>query len=95
MQVPGFLRRDPSEGAESPEDGTSRDYSMYGCVIGCFTALCFWFVPIPVAIIVWMFELKGPFGDYMLMVAPIFLGLPIVGAVTAGLVVRRRKSTGV
>jgi hypothetical protein len=95
MQLPGFLRRDPSEHAQLPEDGASRGNAMHGCLIGCFTAFCFWFVPIPVAIIVWVFELKGPFGDYMLMAAPILLSLPIIGAATAGLSGRRRTSAGV
>jgi len=53
---------------------------MRGGVIGCLAALFFWFVPIPVVMIVWLFELKGPFGDYMLMAIPFLLTLPIIGA---------------
>jgi hypothetical protein len=55
-------------------------YATRGCIIGCIAALFFWFVPIPVATIVWLFDLKGPFGDYMLMAIPFFLTLPIIGA---------------
>jgi hypothetical protein len=95
MQLPGFLTRDPSERAELPEDGASRGCATHGFLIGCFTALCLWFVPIPVVIIVWVFDLKAPFGDYMLMAAPILLSLPIIGAAFAGLSGRRRTSAGV
>jgi hypothetical protein len=83
MQLPGFLRKDLTEIRELPEDGATRSYATRGCIIGCLAALVFWFIPIPVAMIVWVFGLKGPFGDYMLLAIPYFLVLPIVGAITA------------
>jgi len=35
-------------------------------LIGCLAAKYFWWIAIPVGVIVWLFGLKGPFGDYML-----------------------------
>jgi hypothetical protein len=81
MQLPGFLRRDLTETSELPADGATRGYATRGCIIGCLAALFFWFVPIPVATIVWVFDLKGPFGDYMIGALPFLLILPIVGAI--------------
>jgi hypothetical protein len=83
MQLPGFLRRDLTETPELPEDGATRGYGTRGCIIGFLAALFFWFIPIPVAMIVWVFDLKGPFGDYMLLAMPCLLMLPIVGAIIA------------
>jgi len=90
MQLPGFLRQDPSEAPELPEDGATGGYATRGCLIGCLAALFFWFVPIPVAITVWAFDVKGPFGDDMLMAIPFFLALPIIGAGLGKLFGRRR-----
>jgi hypothetical protein len=83
MQLPGFLRRDLTETPELPEDGATRGSATRGCIIGCLAALFFWFVPIPVATIVWVFDLKGPFGDYMLLALPCLLMLPITCAIIA------------
>jgi hypothetical protein len=49
----------------------------------------FWVIPIPMFVIVWLFDLQGPFGKYMLAAIPVFLALPLVGGVI-GLLVRRR-----
>jgi hypothetical protein len=83
MQLPAFLRRDPSEGPEFPEEGASRGYATRGCIFGCLAALFCWVVPIPVVTIVWVFGLKGPFGDYMLIAIPFFLASPVIGAIIA------------
>lgn len=58
----------------------SGKYAKRGFIIGCFAALCFWIVPVPVGVIVWCFDLNGPFGDYMLMTLPFIVTLPIIGA---------------
>jgi hypothetical protein len=92
MQLPGFLKRDPTEGPELPADGAYGSYATRGCIIGCLVALFSWFIPIPVAVLVWLFDLKGPFGDYMLLAIPFFLALPIVGC-GIGLLVRSLRST--
>ena len=92
MQLPGFLRQDPSEGPELPVDRASNSYAARGCIIGCFVALFFWLFPVPVAMIVWVFDLKGPFGDYMLRTMPFFLTFPSIGALI-GDVLGRRRST--
>jgi hypothetical protein len=83
MHLPGFLRNDLTEIRELPEDGATRAHATRGCIIGCLAALVVWFIPIPVAMIVWVFGLKGPFGDYMLLAIPYFLMLPILGAIIA------------
>jgi hypothetical protein len=90
MQLPGFLRQDPSAGPEFPQDRASSSHATRGFLIGCLAALLFWFMPIPVAMTVWVFDLKGPFGDDMLMAIPFFLTLPMIGAGTGALFGRRR-----
>jgi hypothetical protein len=79
MLLPGFLKRNPIEWPDIQGIGESRSYTEHGCIFGCLVALFFWIVPIPVAALVWLFDLKGPFGDYMLLAIPCFLALPIVG----------------
>jgi hypothetical protein len=75
MQVPGFLRKDPTQvpGLPEEEDGRSRGYGVQGCLLGAIVAVLLWFVPLPVAVVVWVLGLKGPFGDYMLMAIPFFI----------------------
>ena len=82
MQVPGFLRKDPTQvpGLPEEEDGRSRGYGVQGCLLGAIVAVLLWFVPLPVAVVVWVLGLKGPFGDYMLMAIPFFIALPLMGA---------------
>ena len=81
-QLPGFLKRDLTQEPPFVEDwdGRSRGYTARGCFIGASLAVLFWFVPIPVAIVVWIFGLSGPFVDYMLMAIPFFIALPVIGA---------------
>jgi hypothetical protein len=94
MQLPSFLRLDASETIEFSEDidGKSHGYAKRGCTLGCLFAIYFWFVPLPVAVIVWLFGLNGPFGDYMLGAIPFFLALPLVGGVIGMLVRRCRRA---
>jgi hypothetical protein len=92
MQLPGFLKRDPTAGPQFPEDPAGRGYATRGCIISCIAALFFWFIPIPVATIVWVFDLNGPFGDYMLMAIPFFFAVPIIGAGVAKLFGRRHRT---
>jgi hypothetical protein len=82
MQLPAFLKRDLTQEPPFLEDGggRSRGYAVRGCLIGASLAVLFWFVPIPVAIVVWIFGLSGPFVDHMLMAIPFFVALPIIGA---------------
>ena len=44
------------------------------------------------AAIVWLFDLPGPFGDTMLLAAPFYLALPIIGAGIAEWLGRRHGS---
>ena len=60
--------------------GTCRGYAVRGCLLGLFLAVALWFAPIPVAGVVWVLGLKGPFVDYMLMAIPFFVALPLMGA---------------
>jgi hypothetical protein len=89
MQLPVFLKRDPTEGLEFLDDRASRGFATRGWIIGCFAALLIWFIPIPVAIVFWLFDIRGPFGDTMLMSIPFLLALPIIGAGIAEMIRRR------
>ena len=62
-----------------PEDTSRKGYAARGAWFGCLSALVFWFVPIPVAAIVWLFDVQGPFVDHMLMAIPFYLALPLIG----------------
>ena len=53
---------------------------MRGCLLGLLLAIVLWFAPIPVAVVVWAFGLKGPLVAYMLMAIPFFGALPLMGA---------------
>lgn len=75
------------------EDTSRKGFAVRGALLGCLAAIFFWFVPIPVAAVVWLFDLRGPFVDYMLAAIPGFLALPVVGA-GIGLVVRRYRNVG-
>ncbi len=79
MRLPGFLRSAPTDEPEPTDHRPGRDYAARGCLIGCIAAQVCWLIPIPVAAVVWLFDLKGPFGDIMLMVLPFLLMLPLVG----------------
>jgi hypothetical protein len=89
MRLPVFLKRDPTEGPEFLDDRASGGFAIRGCSIGCLAALLIWFIPFPVAIVFWVFGIKGPFGDTMLMSIPFLLALPIIGAGIALLIGRR------
>ncbi len=62
------------------EDTSRKGYAARGGWIGCLAGMFFWWIPIPVAVIVWSFGLKGPFGDYMLAAIPCFLALTLLGS---------------
>jgi hypothetical protein len=57
-----------------------RNYAMQGLACGGLLMIVTWFFPIPVAVIVWIFDIQGPFGDIMLMSTPFLILLPIIGA---------------
>jgi hypothetical protein len=40
-----------------------------------------WFVPLPVAAVVYLFGMTHPFGDVMLFCIPLFLLIPVIGAI--------------
>lgn len=98
MRIAGFLKRNPTTEPlprEAAHRG-SRAYAAQGCLAGCLFAILLWIVPIPVVIVVWIFALNGPFGDYMLMAIPYFVALPAIGAAIGALygrgpLVRPRK----
>src|SRR5262249_11863281 len=80
IQTPGFLKKDPTQEPPLADngEGTGRGYALRGCLLGAILATFLWFVPIPVAVVVWAFGLKGPFVDYMLMATPFFVALPLI-----------------
>jgi hypothetical protein len=51
-----------------------------GCWFGTIAAAAIYVFPIPVALIVWIFDLKVWFGDYMLMTILFLMILPQIGA---------------
>jgi hypothetical protein len=92
MHAPGFLDPNAPDEPSYPSTGVSRRYAVRGCLLGSILAIVLWFVPVPVAVIVWVLELKGPFGDYMLSAIPFYVALPLVGAGIAA--VYGHKRTG-
>jgi len=92
MRLPGFLKRGQSEGNPFPDDRVIQGYAARGCLIGLVVALFLWVVPIPVVIVVWLFDLKGPFSDYMIMATPFFVILPILGVGIAQRYGRRHEA---
>jgi hypothetical protein len=82
MQLPGFLKQHPTEDPPFPgaRVGERGGYAARGCLIGTILAILCWFVPVPVAAVVRVLGLTGPFGDYMLMAIPYFIALPLIGA---------------
>jgi len=62
-------------------------------VIGCGAAILTWVVPLPVALIAWLFDVQGPFRDVMLMAVPFLVALPIIGA-AVGAYFRRGDGLG-
>src|SRR5690349_9900672 len=39
-----------------------RNYAMHGLAIGGLFIIVTWIFPIPVAVVVWFFDIQGPFG---------------------------------
>jgi hypothetical protein len=72
------------------EDTSRKGYAARGAMIGCLAALLLWSIPVPIGVVVWLFGLKGPFGDYMLAAIPCFLALPLLGS-GIGLLVRHYR----
>jgi hypothetical protein len=67
-------------------------YASEGCLLGCLLAVALWIFPIPVAVIVWLLDLKGLFADYMYMTIPFLAALPLIGG-GIGLLIRRRPGS--
>jgi hypothetical protein len=40
-----------------------------------------WFLPFPIVIVVWLLDVKLPSGDVMLTATPLYLSIPVIGAV--------------
>jgi hypothetical protein len=70
-----------------------RTYVTTGFLAGLAVAGVLWVLPIPVALVVWLFGLKGLFADYMYMAIPAYLALPFLGAVLGSLVNRSSGTT--
>lgn len=74
------------------ENTSRKGYAARGAMIGCCVAAVFWCIHVPIVVIVWLFDLKGPFGDYMLAAIPCFLALPLIGSGIGLLAGRFRNS---
>jgi hypothetical protein len=66
----------------------SKTFAVAGFRTGCLVAVLVWFVPLPVALVVWLFQLKGLFADYMYMAIPFLVALPLVGGFIGSFIVR-------
>jgi hypothetical protein len=64
------------------------DYAVRGFWIGVLVAVLLWFFPIPVALATYMFPTDRPFGDVMLLCAPLFILIPFASA-AIGSAIRR------
>jgi hypothetical protein len=56
-----------------------KTYGPLGCQLGCVSAILLYFYPLPVGLIVWLFELNGLFADYMYVALLVFALLPFAG----------------
>jgi hypothetical protein len=45
-----------------------------------------WFFPLPVFLVVWLFDIRHPFGDIMCGLIPLYMTLPIWGAFLGAIV---------
>jgi hypothetical protein len=93
MQLPGFLQSEQKGEPSLPEAGDARrlGYAAHGCLIGATLAVLFWFVPIPVATLLWIFGLTAPFGDDMQLAIPFFVALPVIGAGVGAFYAKRAR----
>jgi len=64
-----------------------------GLIIGIVVMIVIWFVPLPVAAVVYLFGITHPFGDVMLFCIPLFLLIPVIGAIIGSRI--RRTDGGV
>jgi hypothetical protein len=63
-------------------------YAVRGCFIGLLIMIVTWVFPLPVAAVYYLLNIDHPFGDVMLMCIPLFLSIPLVGAIVGSLIRR-------
>jgi hypothetical protein len=64
-------------------------YGATGFKIGCVFAVVLYFYPVPVALIIWWFDLPGLFADYMYIAMPFLAMIPFLGWIVEAFVRRR------
>jgi hypothetical protein len=63
-------------------------FGTRGLIIGLIAMIALWVLPVPVAAFVWIFGIERPFVDVMVTMIPIYIAMPVVGAVLGSLVRR-------
>jgi hypothetical protein len=64
------------------------NYALHGFMLGGLIVIVTWFLPIPIAIIINILNIRRPFGDIML-ISVLFLGtIPLIGAGVGWLIPR-------
>jgi hypothetical protein len=93
MRAPPFLNGGPAQEPAflSRGEGGSGRFAARGCLLGSTLAIVLWFVPIPVAVMVWVLGLRGPFVDYMVLAIPFFVALPLIGAMIGAVYGHKRS----
>jgi hypothetical protein len=79
-------RSSPKPMNEQCVETLRRTCAIHGLVIGVLLMIVTWFFPIPIAILVLLFDIKRPFGDIMLVAMPFILAIPVVGATIGSLI---------
>jgi hypothetical protein len=64
-------------------------YPCIGFLVGLVVAAALWFLPIPVVLVVWAFDLKREFVKYMWLSMPFYMLIPLIGMTVGWLIARR------
>lgn len=78
--------------ADGPPSGGCAGATI-GMAVGCAVAGVCWFLPFPVILVVWLLDIRHPFGDIMCMMIPVYMMLPLLGALI-GALIQNRKGDG-
>jgi hypothetical protein len=65
-----------------------RTYAIHGMVAGVLLMIVTWVFPIPVAILVYLLDIRLAFVNVMFIAIPFILAIPFVGAIIGSLIPR-------